>query len=570
MASPSRWASLLTYVAVLLFLGLISYFLLVVPRAPLPLEAIAALASAVGGEGESHGDAWPASRIHVSASPGASLSAGDVATFVKRLSGLLVAEGVEVVVADGPPSSLVDLSACVDGHYGALEACLARQSDSDASPLGNDFALLMAPAAEGQKSALLLDADRGAVLRWSVAGDLWSLDSLAFATATRLKETWFRRASFENTTTLFEVAPAYVFSFFLVGDCQQRVAWDFRGGLLGPYLWRFLERLRLLVDVELDSQVVQCGSLGGSGSVVDAATLQADFLRQSGEWPSDTVTRDSRWLPPLVRFVAFKPTKPVRVVDDERRPQRSFAVQGWGVVSLVGAGGPAPEQGGCADSPCRGDADGESGVRRADVVSPCEAQQAASAWISSLRSWLTLPPDGPVAGSGDQGGALPLRAARPSLDGIASWELLLVSRAVHRRFLRRTVETLENFAELVDSLPDVRVRAEIGAMVHEAAELAKRSAALASQGALPEALAAARRALQLALSASHDDTVVAEMYFSWEFRYAVYLPIGLPILMPVLVALLRQLFRAKDLRQAIRKASQAKKVDCADNAQEVT
>ena len=34
-------------------------------------------------------------------------------------------------------------------------------------------------------------------------------------------------------------------------------------------------------------------------------------MRRTGEWPPDALTRDARWLPPLVRFVAFKPSEAV-------------------------------------------------------------------------------------------------------------------------------------------------------------------------------------------------------------------------------------------------------------------
>ncbi|CAK0833265.1 unnamed protein product [Prorocentrum cordatum] len=167
-------------------------------------------------------------------------------------------------------------------------------------------------------------------------------------------------------------------------------------------------------------QVVTCSSLGGPvGSrlnVTRAKALQADFLRHAGEWPGDTLTRGASWLPPLVRLVAFSPASPLDIVDSEGQHQTSFAVQGWGVVAVAT---PAVVEG----SPRPGDPDcGELSARAAEpgALGPCEAQRVASAWVSHLRSWLTLPPDAPVrnpAGDGAdcQGseGGLPLWAAKP-------------------------------------------------------------------------------------------------------------------------------------------------------------
>merc|ERR1712113_1355009 len=191
----------------------------------------------------------------------------------------------------------------------------------------------------------------------------------------------------------------------------------------------------------------------------------------------------------------------------------------------------------------------------ADFLSRCEAQHVASAWVSNLRSWLTLPSDGPV-GQGfsddvcnDAAEGLTMLSARPLLDGISDWELGSVAREFHRIFVRRTAATLEQLFTLVDSLPDVVVRPEIGEMAFEAAAAARHAASIAGNGNLTGALSASRRALELALTVSHDDTVVAQMYFSWEFKYAVYLPLGLPIIVPIMVGLFRQVKQAKKRRR---------------------
>lgn len=548
MASRARWATLISYFLVQGIGLLIAMLIMQVPRAPLPRDEIAGLSQAMR-DGR---PPWPAPRIELSAAQGA-LPAGELEELRRHLAAALEAEGAQVSIAEVPPAELLGREACTSASSD-IAACLAALEDHAAEgtggdePLASSFQLLLVPAVDS--SSLLLDVGRGAVLRWRRAPGLATTEELAQALAVRLQQTWLRQVRLEAGATLFEVAPAYVFSFFLVGDCRWRVAWDFQGGVLAPLLGRFFSRLGRLFDLEVDSQVVQCGSLSGpptrAGGRVDAAALRADFLSHAGEWPGDTVTRGARWLPPLVRFVAFKHSGDVQVVDAENQEQRSFAVQGWGTVAITSERDAACE---AAKAESGGFNDSGSNVK---YLLECEAQQVASAWVSNLRSWLTLPPDAPVPhgeGAADSAkGGLALYAAKPRYDGLSAWELLRVARALHGHFVQRTAETLENLLDLVDSLPDVVVRAEIGEMAFEAAAAARRACAAAADGDLEGALAAARRGLALALTASHDDTVVAQMYFSWEFKYAVYLPLGLPIIVPVMVAMLRQLKQVRAVR----------------------
>jgi len=385
----------------------------------------------------------------------------------------------------------------------------------------------------------------------------------------RLLDTWFKELPLSGASSLFEMSPSYLFSFFLVSDCERRIAWDFKRSVFSPYLRRFMGRLQSIFDLEIDAQVVQCSSLKGSASKtsrgkdiaeVTVEDLKADFLRNAGEWPGDTVTKDATWLPPLVRLAAFWPSSPLHVLDAEQQPQRAFAVPGWGVVALAGAEG---KQSSCAEesctlpdsspqelSPCEGVRGPESPMCHAQArappqfLSPCEAQRVASAWVSVLRAWLTLHPDAPSPSSPlPHCSGLVLLTAKPQLDGLARWEHLLVAKVVHTLFVRRAAETLHNFIALVDSLPDLEIRAEIGEIVAKAAASAQEAVSQSAMGNLKEALEAARLALRLSLTASHDDTVVAQMYFSWQFKGAVYLPLMMPIVMPTLMALFRDIKR---------------------------
>mmetsp|Transcript_125761 Transcript_125761/g.245187 ORF Transcript_125761/g.245187 Transcript_125761/m.245187 type:complete len:591 (-) Transcript_125761:233-2005(-) len=559
MASRARWAALLSYAFFLLLSLSVTLWLQSVPRAPLPREEIAALRHdlSAGDEGDGLETVpWPRARIIFAAAPGSDLVAsGELEKLRQHLAAYLDGkEHATVELASGAHSLQQGLSACAMVGSGTSEtnvkACLAaleEQTPASAdTALTNTFEVMVVPVTGGSGcSTLQLGTGRNAVLHWRREGALASTEGLSKALGRQLRRTWLLRTKLDPTAALFEVAPAYVFSYYLVGDCQQRVAWDFLEVLRKPFLAQLLARLRLLVDIEEESQVVQCGSLGGrsssGGETINEATLHAEFLRHAGEWPGDAITRDAIWLPPLLRFAAFKPSTPLRVVDAQRRPQSSFAMQGWGTVAILNTS--STLYGENVDA-----AQNLSGLPiNASFVTKTEAQQAASAWVSNVRSWLTLPPDNPMKADANDctDGSLAVQAARPHFAGIADWELLLVARAFHGFFIARALEVLEKLVALIDSLPDVVVREEIGGFAMEAASAIRRSVVAASQGDIVGAMRDARRGLKLALTVQQDDTVVAATYFSWEFKYAVYLPLFLPISIPVLVALIRQTKQAR-------------------------
>eukprot|EP00438_Fugacium_kawagutii_P000790 Skav204579 [mRNA] locus=scaffold767:94855:97701:- [translate_table: standard] len=80
-------------------------------------------------------------------------------------------------------------------------------------------------------NALILGTGRRAFLWWKSER---SVKDMAASTAKLLKDSWFRRASFDGGASLFEITPGYVFSFFLLGDCASRISWDFFGAAWGP------------------------------------------------------------------------------------------------------------------------------------------------------------------------------------------------------------------------------------------------------------------------------------------------------------------------------------------------
>ena len=526
MASQLRLLALL-YNVVFAACGVaLAYLFTSVHRAPLPRDEIAALPTFVQ-HSMGRPALWPQVQIEVSMADETDFNVEAIHTFVAVLSDSLRGRAHVKIRADDSIRTATPMQ-CLAADVKTCVESLEMQAWRRAPGLGSTFELVLISSNSG--SSVILDAGKRAFVRWQQPAI--SMEKMVSAVSHHLEASWLRPEALNEGVALFEITPGYVFSFFLVGDCRSRVSWDFE--VLSPFLSRFLERLQLIFDIELNSQVVQCGSLGTplepaerAHRIVDATMLQADFMRRTGEWPADTLTRDARWLPPLVRLVAFKPSAAVKLADERGQAQHSFALQGFGAVAIAA---------------CENQTGSESPQFN---LTSCEAETVTSGWISSLRSWLSLPANESVAEGALQvdagGNRVALHAARPRLDGISDWEFEILARAVHAQFLRRTVETLRSLVELVDSLPDVEVREEIAAMAFKATQKAKASIEAAEKGDLLPSLVESRQALLLALTAIHDDSVVSQLYFSWEFKYAVYLPISMPILVPILTSTWRLL-----------------------------
>ncbi|CAE7188367.1 ATP7B, partial [Symbiodinium pilosum] len=293
----------------------LSYLLTCVHRAPLPREDIAALHSLME-QRLNRSELWPQVQIDVSVADPHALNPQVTHTFVNLLSAALGGRARLNFAVSNPrhANPIPCVGADSDRCLAALEMHASRQMPT----LSNSFELILLNSEDG--SSVTLGADKKAWVRWQLQSI--SAEEMAQAVARHLEASWLRQALDEGVA-LFEITPGYVFSFFLVGDCHARVSWDFN--VLSPFLSRFLERLQMLFDIEMNSQVIQCGSLGTplepgeqlndmpQSRTVDASMLQADFMRRTGEWPADALTRDARWLPPLVRLVAFKPSAPIKL-----------------------------------------------------------------------------------------------------------------------------------------------------------------------------------------------------------------------------------------------------------------
>ncbi|CAI9107415.1 OLC1v1006764C1 [Oldenlandia corymbosa var. corymbosa] len=133
----------------------------------------------------------------------------------------------------------------------------------------------------------------------------------------------------------------------------------------------------------------------------------------------------------------------------------------------------------------------------------------------------------------------------PSERGFTQWELDVLSRQ-HTCFnLLQCGTTLGSLSRLVQSLPRMIIRDEIGKQVKYSLDAAKLTLGNASLGIYDTASESSRLARSLAEDAFYDPSMMSVSYYSFEHCFAVYSPFFLPVSLHVVLAVLREWKRYK-------------------------
>ncbi|XP_065873919.1 uncharacterized protein [Euphorbia lathyris] len=133
----------------------------------------------------------------------------------------------------------------------------------------------------------------------------------------------------------------------------------------------------------------------------------------------------------------------------------------------------------------------------------------------------------------------------PSERGFTEWELDFLSRQ-HTCFnLHSSVTTLGSLSRLVQSLPRMIIKDEIGKQVKFSLESAKLAQVNASDGVYDASAVSSRQARSLAEDAFFHPSIMSVSYYSFEHCFAVYSPFFLPVSMHVILAALREWRRYK-------------------------
>lgn len=115
-----------------------------------------------------------------------------------------------------------------------------------------------------------------------------------------------------------------------------------------------------------------------------------------------------------------------------------------------------------------------------------------------------------------------------------SWQFDGLLRRNTLVYLSTTIQTLQSLVRLLDGISYIVINDEVGQSIIEANNNVRRAERLLKNGNLKDAFEYARKAYLASEHAFFDYTLLAQLYFPDEQKYAIYIPLFLPVLVPVL------------------------------------
>ncbi|XP_054780716.1 uncharacterized protein LOC129288227 [Prosopis cineraria] len=259
------------------------------------------------------------------------------------------------------------------------------------------------------------------------------------------------------------------------------------------------------------------------------STKDLPFFVNSNEWHLDTSAAASG-RSKILQFVVYIPSAkeyPLQLVlpNGEISETNGFISPMWGGVVVWN-----PKS-------CVKDSDTKDIAR--NMISPKDLQKLFEVIMGQLRQLFGLKSSNLYVGL--SGTSILLGSER----GFTEWELDVLSRQ-HTCFnLHSCATTLGSLSRLVQSLPRMIIKDEIGKQVKFSLEAAKLAQNNASVGIYDAAAVSSRQSRSLAEDAFFHPSIMSISYYSFEHCFAVYSPFFLPVLMHVVLAALREWKRYK-------------------------
>lgn len=167
-------------------------------------------------------------------------------------------------------------------------------------------------------------------------------------------------------------------------------------------------------------------------------------------------------------------------------------------------------------------------------ISPQDLQKIFEVFVAQIRQLIGLKSDNLFIGT--SGRSIMLASEK----GFTEWELDALTRQ-HTCFnLRSCATTLSSLSRLVQSLPRMIIKDEIGKQVKLSMEAAKQAESDASHGIYDAAAVSSRQSRALAEDAFFHPSIMSISYYSFEHCFAVYSPFFLPVSLHVVLAALRE------------------------------
>ncbi|KAF7845580.1 GPI transamidase component PIG-S [Senna tora] len=296
-----------------------------------------------------------------------------------------------------------------------------------------------------------------------------------------------------------------------------------------------IEALQPIANVTVESQVLYHTPKSSFSSWDDKhgshifSTEDLPFFVNSNEWHLDTsVAAGGR--SKILQFVVYIPSEKecplqLKLPNGEMSETNGFISPMWGGVVVWN-----PQS-------CVRDSENKDIVRH--IIPPKDLQKLFEVLMGQLRQLFGLKSTNLYVGL--SGTSILLGSER----GFTEWELDVLSRQ-HTCFnLHSCATTLGSLSRLVQSLPRMIIKDEIGKQVKFSLEAAKLAQRHASGGIYNASAVSSRQSRSLAEDAFFHPSIMSISYYSFEHCFAVYSPFFLPVSMHLLLAALREWKRYK-------------------------
>ncbi|KAB2602137.1 GPI transamidase component PIG-S-like [Pyrus ussuriensis x Pyrus communis] len=310
--------------------------------------------------------------------------------------------------------------------------------------------------------------------------------------------------------------------------------WDFQTvdkTLLAP----IIEAMKPVANISVESQVLYHTPKSSLSYWDDKwesyifSTKDLPFFVNSNEWHLDTsIAAGGR--SKMLHFVVYIPSEKecpllLQLPDGEISKTNSFISPMWGGIIVLN-----PQS--CQKDP-------ESNHPAKHTILHQDLQKVFEVFMGQFRQLFGFKSDDVYV---DASGTSSLLTSER---GFTLWELDVLSR-MHTCFnLHSCATTLESLSRLVQSLPRMIIKDEIGKQVKYSLEAAKLAQTNASCGVYNASAVSSRQARSLAEDAFFHPSIMSVSYYSFEHCFAVYSPFFLPVSIHVLLAALREWRRYK-------------------------
>ncbi|KAJ7961544.1 GPI transamidase component PIG-S, related protein [Quillaja saponaria] len=310
--------------------------------------------------------------------------------------------------------------------------------------------------------------------------------------------------------------------------------WDFQTvdeTLLNPVI----KALRPVANISVESQVLYHTPKSSFSFWDDKhhrhvfSTKDLPFFVSSNEWHLDTsVAAGGR--SKILQFVVYVPSAKecplhLQLPNGEISKTNGFISPMWGGVIVWN-----PQsclKGSASKHPTR------------HMISPQDLKKVFEVIMGQFRQLIGLKSDNLYVGAS---GTLTLLGSER---GFTEWELDVLSRKHSCFNLHSCATTLGSLSRLVQSLPRMIIKDEIGKQVQLSLDAAKLAQSNASLGIYDASAVSSRQSRSLAEDAFFHPSIMSISYYSFEHCFAVYSPFFFPVSMHILLAALREFKRYK-------------------------